>query len=91
MTGCARHKGLCAYTGTEPDRCPVCHSTWERLKSCTCPSSLCGTSPEQHLAVHERKQAGKQVQEQEQAITAPEPARAEPDELALFTIELEAT
>jgi hypothetical protein len=25
---CERHKGQCAYTGTEPDRCPVCHRSW---------------------------------------------------------------
>ncbi len=25
---CPLHHGLCAYTGTEPDRCPLCHSTY---------------------------------------------------------------
>lgn len=25
-TACARHR-YCAYTGDEPDRCPICHST----------------------------------------------------------------
>ena len=26
---CPWHHGQCAYTGDEPDRCPVCHALWE--------------------------------------------------------------
>lgn len=26
--GCPQHR-LCAYTGAEPDLCPVCHRSWE--------------------------------------------------------------
>jgi hypothetical protein len=26
--GCPRHRGFCAYTGSEPDRCPRCHRSW---------------------------------------------------------------
>jgi hypothetical protein len=29
--GCERHGGACAYDGTEPGRCPACHSTWEAI------------------------------------------------------------
>lgn len=25
---CDQHRGLCAFTGTEPDRCPWCHARW---------------------------------------------------------------
>jgi hypothetical protein len=25
---CERHGNQCAYTGTEPDRCPMCHRGW---------------------------------------------------------------
>ena len=28
---CPEHGRLCAYHGTEPDRCPWCHSTWGRI------------------------------------------------------------
>lgn len=28
---CPEHQGLCAYHGTERDRCPWCHSTWDRI------------------------------------------------------------
>jgi hypothetical protein len=31
---CPHHHGLCAYTGTEPDRCPTCHMSWERIDRC---------------------------------------------------------
>jgi hypothetical protein len=27
-SACPWHQGQCAYTGTEPDRCPVCHALW---------------------------------------------------------------
>lgn len=27
---CPRHRGLCAYTGQEPDRCPECHALLDR-------------------------------------------------------------
>jgi hypothetical protein len=53
QAGCERHHGLCACTGTEPGRCPVCHTTWERAGSCDCKD--CGNSREHHLAVHERR------------------------------------
>jgi hypothetical protein len=52
---CPRHRQLCAYTGSEPDRCPVCHTTWARVESCGCKD--CGRSREHHLAVHEGKDA----------------------------------
>jgi hypothetical protein len=25
---CPWHSGQCAYSGSEPDRCPVCHALW---------------------------------------------------------------
>lgn len=25
---CPWHAGQCAYTGDEPDRCPICHALW---------------------------------------------------------------
>jgi hypothetical protein len=28
---CPVHGGLCAYHGTEDDRCPYCHGTWAAL------------------------------------------------------------
>jgi hypothetical protein len=28
---CPHHRGLCAYSGTEPDRCPACHSAWSLI------------------------------------------------------------
>jgi hypothetical protein len=31
QAGCARHNFLCAYTGSEPDRCPRCHASWESI------------------------------------------------------------
>ena len=27
-SACPWHYGQCAYTGAEPDRCPVCHALW---------------------------------------------------------------
>jgi hypothetical protein len=30
---CPHHDGRCAYLGTEPDRCPVCHRTWLAIRS----------------------------------------------------------
>ena len=29
--GCARHDWLCAYSGSEPGRCPQCHLTWDAI------------------------------------------------------------
>jgi hypothetical protein len=28
---CARHKGLCAWTGDTAIECPWCHCTWNRI------------------------------------------------------------
>lgn len=30
---CVEHGGLCAFHGTEPDRCRWCHSTWAQILS----------------------------------------------------------
>jgi hypothetical protein len=29
--GCLRHENKCAYSGDEPDRCPLCHSTYDAI------------------------------------------------------------
>jgi hypothetical protein len=31
---CPEHKGFCAYTGTEPDRCAHCHRPWHLIEEC---------------------------------------------------------
>ena len=33
---CPAHKGTCAYTGTETDRCPGCHNLLAKIASCQC-------------------------------------------------------
>ena len=32
---CPYHSGMCAYSGHEPDRCPVCHVQWTRQDDVT--------------------------------------------------------
>jgi hypothetical protein len=54
-TGCERHQHQCAYTGTEPGRCPFCHKLWTVILACDCDDD--GNSREHHLAVHERREA----------------------------------
>ncbi len=53
-TSCPRHGGHCAYSPDDPDRCPFCHSTWEKIERCHCPDD---GSRESHLAVHARRDA----------------------------------
>jgi hypothetical protein len=36
ITTCPQHKGTCAYTGTEPGRCPGCHSLLAKIAACPC-------------------------------------------------------
>jgi hypothetical protein len=31
ISPCPWHQGQCAYTGSESDRCPLCHDTWEHI------------------------------------------------------------
>jgi formate dehydrogenase maturation protein FdhE len=49
---CAQHEG-CSFEGNEDGRCPVCHTTWERVEACEC--TRCGRSRDWHLSVHERE------------------------------------
>lgn len=51
---CERHDGKCAYGGTEPDRCPACHSLWSVILACK--HDGCG-SREAHEAVHAQRDA----------------------------------
>lgn len=57
MSGCDRHSRLCAYTGTEPDRCPLCHSAWAVILACPCHGCR---SRENHLAVHAMRDAARE-------------------------------
>jgi hypothetical protein len=55
--GCARHGWLCAYIGSEPGRCPRCHSTWDAIAAPSNPPGLgCGTRAA-HQALHDRLDA----------------------------------
>jgi hypothetical protein len=63
-----QHYALCAYDGTEADRCPGWHSRWEKILACMSPHA-CGcrtkarrraglpATREDHLAVHEQARA----------------------------------
>jgi hypothetical protein len=52
---CARHRDLCAYDGTEPDRCGWCHSTWTAIDACDC--RMCRGTREEHARRHEEQAA----------------------------------
>jgi len=51
-SACGRHHGLCAYTGSEDDRCPWCHTTGEAVERCG--AVCCRGSVWHHVRVHER-------------------------------------
>ena len=74
MTGCPYHHGLCAYDGTEEDRCAACHKLWAGIGACMSIKACGCRTPEQrqagqpatreaHLAMHgqahARRGAGK--------------------------------
>ena len=47
---CQWHGGLCAYTGTEHDRCTGCHMLWAKIVSCRCID--CRASRKAHMERH---------------------------------------
>ncbi len=56
--GCARHDFRCAYDdGTEPGRCPRCHSTWEAIGAPRNPARLGGGDRAAHEAWHDQADA----------------------------------
>lgn len=72
---CPYHHQLCAYTGTEPDRCRGCHSRWETILACTSPHA-CGCrskarrraglpATREDLAEHDRVRAGRAAKPEE--------------------------
>ncbi len=75
MTGAGRHTtykagessrcpahSWCAYLGTEENRCPVCHLSYEKITTCSC--DRCRNS----VDAHHEQQAASTAKAKEKAV-----------------------